>query len=155
MGNSLRREIQQSKPFSSLEEEVFLALLRTAGVLEQAVAVRLKACGLTTTQYNVLRILRGSEPEPLTCGEVGKRMVTPVPDVTRLVDRLERSGLARRERAQTDRRIVMVRITATGLEVLEDLDGPVDDWLRDLLGHLSRDELARLNQLLESARSCL
>ncbi|MEM7481495.1 MAG: MarR family transcriptional regulator [Acidobacteriota bacterium] len=150
--STLRHELRQSKPFGTPAEEAFLALARTAGMLDQELARRLKAHGLTPTQYNALRILRGAHPETLTCGEVGERMVTPLPDVTRLVDRLERAGWARRERAKDDRRVVRVAVTDEGLDLLAALDGPVLQWMEEFLGHLPKAEIRTLIRLLEAVR---
>jgi DNA-binding MarR family transcriptional regulator len=148
----LQEEIRQSRPFVSREEEAFLNLQRTANALLQSVTRSLKGFDLTPTQYNVLRILRGSHPETLTCGDIGERMVTPDPDVTRLLDRLENRDLVQRARDTVDRRVVRTGISAEGLALLEELDGPVPEWLRELLGHLGGDELETLTRLLERAR---
>lgn len=148
----LREEIRQTRPFVSLEEEAFLNLQRTANALLQSITRSLKRHDLTPTQYNVLRILRGSHPKTLTCGDIGGRMVTPDPDVTRLLDRLEKRGLVGRARDPRDRRVVRAGITEAGLELLSRLDGPVPSWLEELLGHLEDDELQTLIQLLEECR---
>ncbi|MFW6206461.1 MAG: MarR family winged helix-turn-helix transcriptional regulator [Gemmatimonadota bacterium] len=148
----LKREIKQEAPFASLEQEAFLNLVRTASQLEHRLAEGLKSHDLTLTQYNVLRILRGAGKEGLCRNEVQERMVTPVPDVTRLLDRLEDAGRAVRERSEDDRRFVMARITRAGLDLLEQLDGPLDDLLNERLGHLSGAELRSLIELLEKAR---
>jgi DNA-binding MarR family transcriptional regulator len=152
VARGLRSEIKQTKPFASAAEEAFLNLLRTSGQLQQALAAELKPYGLTPTQYNVLRILRGAHPEALPCGEVGARMVTPEPDVTRMLDRLERRELVSRRRDRTDRRVVMATIEAPGLELLSRLDRPVVDWLDQHLGHLGDDRLDTLIELLQLAR---
>ena len=119
MKSNLRAEIKQQKPFDSLEQEVHLNLERTTAVLSHAFAEALKPFDVTPTQYNVLRILRGAGPAGLCRNDVRDRMVSQVPDVTRLMDRLEESGLIERERSATDRRQVASRITAKGLDVLE------------------------------------
>lgn len=152
MTSLLQEEIRQTRPFVSLEEEAFLNLQRTANALLQTITRSLKSYDLTPTQYNVLRILRGSHPEKLTCGDIGGRMVTPDPDVTRLLDRLEKRQLVRRARDTVDRRVVRAGITGAGLELLEELDDPVPTWLSRFLGHLAEDELQRLIELLEKAR---
>lgn len=152
MTSLLQEEIRQTRPFVSLEEEAFLNLQRTANALLQTLTRSLKSYDLTPTQYNVLRILRGSHPEKLTCGDIGDRMVTPDPDVTRLLDRLERRQLVRRARDTVDRRVVRAGITEVGLELLEGLDDPVPEWLSRFLGHLAEDELQGLIDLLEKAR---
>ena len=155
-GSLLRSEIRQERGFRSAEEEAFLNLQRTASVLMQSFAQLLKASvkgGLTAPQYNVLRILRGAHPDALSCGEIGERMVTADPDVTRLVDRLVRRDLVARTRDARDRRVVKVTVTADGLQRLAQLDAPVADWLRERLGHLKGSDLDRLIRLLEAARS--
>lgn len=134
-----------------LEQATFLDLLRTANRLTQAVVDLLRPAGLTPTQYNVLRILRGSGG-PLTCGEIGERMIAHDPDVTRLLDRLQRQGLIRRARSSEDRRVVVTEITAEGLRVLEELDAPVARLHEGQLGHLGADRLRELGSLLEQAR---
>jgi DNA-binding MarR family transcriptional regulator len=153
MTTQLRDEIRQSKPFASLEHEAHLSIERTAAVLTHAMAEALKARGVTPAQYNVLRILRGAGPAGLCRGEVRDRLVAQVPDVTRLLDRLEAAGLVERERGTEDRRFVTTRITAEGLRLLELLDQPVDELHRGLLGHLDGDELKILISLLAKVRS--
>lgn len=148
----LRAEIKQSAPFMSLEQEVFLNVLRTAAELEHAVAEGLKPYGLTPTQYNVLRILRGAGPEGLCRNEVGDRMLTPVPDATRILDRLADAGLVVKERDGTDRRYVTTRIAHEGLELLAELDQPIAEMHHRELGHMGPAELRRLADLLETAR---
>ena len=148
----LGAEIAQRKPFESLEEEAFLSLQRTAALLLRAVARELETHDLTPAQYNALRILRGAGPEALTCGEIGERLVSPGPDVTRLLDRLEKQGLIQRLRDEQDRRVVRARITERGNALLEELDRPVDRVLRDLLGPLGEGDLRRLVDLLERTR---
>jgi DNA-binding MarR family transcriptional regulator len=149
----LREEIHQARPFSGLEEEAFLCLQRTAGVLLAALSRSFRGQDLTPAQYNVLRILRGAGPGGLTCGEIGERLVTPGPDVTRLLDRLERAGLVVRMRDSADRRVVRARIEEKGLALLAELDRPVQAALQDLLGPMGEEKLARLVQLLDEARS--
>ena len=148
----LREEIQQTKPFSSTAEEVFLNLQRTAGLLMQSLTHMLKQHQLTPTQYNVLRILRGAHPDNLTCGEIGSRMVTPEPDVTRLVDRLVKRELVVRQRDTRDRRVVRVGIADSGLDLLAGLDEPIEVWMAEHLGHIAETELNHLSNLLEKAR---
>ncbi len=152
MTGKLQREIGQTKPFSSLEEEVFLNLQRSAEVLMRRLTETLRPSELTPTQYNVLCILRGAEPEGLPCRELGTRMVTHDPDITRLLDRLETRGLVGRSRGEADRRVVYTRITAEGLGLLEKLDGRVRDFLADQLGHLGPNRLRTLGELLERLR---
>jgi DNA-binding MarR family transcriptional regulator len=140
-----------AKPVSSPEEKAFLDLLRTCDLLSRGAAYVLKAEDLSPTQYNVLRILRG-EPKGLPCGEIGCRMITRDPDITRLLDRLEKRGLISRFRDTEDRRVVLTRISSEGLKVLSRLDIPVQDAHRKQLGHLGRARLRQLADLLEVAR---
>lgn len=139
-------------PPASPEQEAFLGLMRTSALLEHGAAEALKPHGLTTTQYNVLRILRGAGPDGLCRSDVGARMIKPVPDVTRLLDRLEDAGLVARDRDARDRRYVTTRITGQGLELLSRLDRPVIEMHRDQLGHMRRQDLERLTALAEVAR---
>src|SRR5580704_1751596 len=127
----------------SPEEAAFLDLLRTADMLTRGADWVLKAEDLSLTQYNVLRILRGA-PQGLPCGEIASRMITRDPDVTRLLDRLEKRGLISRAREGRDRRLVLARISPEGLKLLAQLDGPVQAAHRKLLGHLGRERLQAL-----------
>jgi MarR family transcriptional regulator, organic hydroperoxide resistance regulator len=136
----------------SQEERAYLALLRTADRLQGAMAEWLKPHGLSPTQYNALRILRGAGPEGLPCSEVGARMINRDPDITRLVDRLEKRGLVARSRSKMDRRVVQASITPAGLELLSGLDGPVSEFVRGLLGHLSPHRVQALIDLLDEAQ---
>lgn len=133
------------------EEAAFLDLLRTTDMLSRGLGQVLKNEDLSANQYNVLRILRGS-PEGLACGEIAKRMITRDPDITRLLDRLEKRGLISRCRETKDRRTVMARITPEGLKVLARLDEPVQSGHRKQLGHLGRERLRELTELLSLAR---
>ena len=152
MSPKLKDEIKQGKPFESLQAEVFLNLMRTADVLSRGQEAILKLAGLSHTQYNVLRILRGAGEQGLCCREVAERMITRDPDITRLVDRMERRGLLTRSRDSRDRRVIMVRITTAGLKVLKDLDGPMAEYNGKLLSHMNKSELRKLVELLEAAR---
>jgi DNA-binding MarR family transcriptional regulator len=134
------------------EEAAFLDLLRTTDMLSRGLVQILKTEDLSATQYNVLRILRGA-PEGLLCGEIASRMITRDPDITRLLDRLEKRVLISRCRETKDRRTVMARITPEGLKVLARLDEPVQDAHRKQLGHLGRERLRELAELLHDARS--
>ena len=148
----LEREIQQRRPFASAAEEAFLNLRRTAFTLDRWHAGFLEPFGLTPTQYNALRILAGSHPDPLACRDIGSRMVTPVPDVTRLVHRLEGKGLVRRRRSRHDRRVVAVGITPAGRRLLTAVEKPLQRWLAAYLGHMGDAELDRFSRLLERLR---
>jgi DNA-binding MarR family transcriptional regulator len=133
------------------EEIAFLELLRTTDMLSRGLVQVLKREQLSSNQYNVLRILRGS-PEGLPCGEIANRMITRDPDVTRLLDRLEKRGLVSRCREAKDRRMVLTRITPEGLNCLSRLDEPVEGTHRKQLGHLGRERLRALSELLELCR---
>ena len=137
---------------ASPEEAAYLDLLRTTEILSRPLAQLLKTEDLSPAQYNVLRILRGC-PEGLTCGEIGNRMITRDPDITRLLDRLEKRNLISRNRESKDRRVVLTRIAHPGLELLARLDQPVRDTHRRLLGHLGTERLRALGQLLEACRN--
>jgi DNA-binding MarR family transcriptional regulator len=152
MSERLRRELHQGRDFGSLEEVTFLSLQRTASLWMQVLARHLRPYGLTPTQYNVLRILRGAHPGSVTCGEIGERMVTVVPDVTRLADRLVARRLAWKARDENDRRIVRVEISGQGLELLASLDEKILAWLEELLSPLEPQEMDALCNLLEKGR---
>jgi DNA-binding MarR family transcriptional regulator len=152
MSSKLKDEIKQGKPFESLESEVLLNVVRTADQLTRGGEEILKLVGLSPNQYNVLRILRGAGEQGLCCREVADRMITRDPDITRLVDRLERRNLLTRSRDSNDRRIITVRITPAGLKTLKDLDGPMDDHIRNRLSHMDKADLRKLSELLEAAR---
>lgn len=146
-----RQAKSTKRPFGGPEEDAFVSLLRTADLLSRRAERVLKLADVSPTQYNVLRILRGA-PEGLTCSEIGKRMISRDPDITRLLDRLEKRGLINRCRQTKDRRQVMTRISPKGLRLLRDLDGPVNDVHRRQLGHMGREGLRSLEELLEKAR---
>jgi DNA-binding MarR family transcriptional regulator len=145
-------EIKPRKPFSSREEEAFLALLRTADQLARRGTEMLKPHGLSPTQYNALRVLRGAGAKGLTCSQIGERMINHDPDITRLLDRLERRGLVERSRQQKDRRVITTYITPKGLAALRVLDRPLEEFHRHLLGHLGENRLRSLIRLLQAAR---
>jgi DNA-binding MarR family transcriptional regulator len=134
------------------EEAAFLDLLRTTDLLSRHLTRVLKTEDLSPTQYNVLRILRGA-PEGLPCGEIASRMITRDPDITRLLDRLEKRGLISRCRETKDRRMVLTRIGPEGLKLLARLDEPVREAHREQLGHLGRERLRALTELLRACRS--
>jgi DNA-binding MarR family transcriptional regulator len=153
MPRTLQDEIHQTKPFSSIEEEASLNVVRTATALADAAESLLKPYALTSTQYNVLRILRGAEPDGLCRNELRDRMVTRMPDVTRLLDRMEEAGLVARTREEADRRMVLTRISARGRELVDSLDVPMKALHHRLLGHLPHTKLAELVTLLTLARA--
>jgi DNA-binding MarR family transcriptional regulator len=134
------------------EEAAFLELLRTTDILSRGLVKVLKTEDLSPTQYNVLRILRGA-PEGLPCGEIADRMITRDPDITRLLDRLEKRALISRCRETRDRRMVMARIVPEGLKLLERLDEPVETAHRQQLAHLGQERLRALKELLYAART--
>ena len=142
---------ESKKKIGSQEESTFLELVRTCELLSRGPARVLKQEDVSPTQYNVLRILRGA-PEGLACGEIGNRMITKDPDITRLLDRLEKRGLVARCRENEDRRTVMTRITQKGLELLARLDGPVQEEHQRQLGHLGRERMRELTALLQACR---
>ena len=148
----LKDEIKKKRPFDNPAEEAYLNLLRTTTVLAVEFERLFKQAGLSEPQYNVLRILRGAGGDGLPCLEVGARMITRVPDVTRLVDRLEAAGLVERQRTSEDRRVVMVKITKKGLDAIGVLDQPLLDVHKRQMGHMTRRELEDLSRLLVKAR---
>jgi len=137
---------------SSLEEDTYLNIQRTAEVLAWKLTEVLRPSGITATQYNVLRILRSAGSCGHACGEIAERMVTRDSDVTRLLDRMEKMGLVTRCREQKDRRVVTTCITAEGSRLLEKLDEPVSELMEGLLGDLGDRRLKSLIELLELAR---
>ena len=149
----LQAELKQRVPFTSREQEAYLSLLRTADALQARVEARLKEFGLTGTQYNALRILRGAGPEGLPCCEVGERMITHDPDITRLLNRLEDRGFVERTRARHDRRVIYGKITAAGLKLLREMDGPIEKHGREILRHVGQEKLKQIIELLELVRS--
>src|SRR5215467_10951847 len=137
------------KALTPLEQRVFLALLKTADALGQEAEQLTRSADLSATQYNVLRILRGAGPEGLACRGIGDRMITHDPDITRLLDRMEKRGLITRERQKDDRRVVKTRITAKGLELLKPLDQPMRDLHKRQFRHMAATRLKTLRNLLE------
>ena len=153
MTGRLLSEIKQTKPFALPELEAFLNLMRSADTLAREITGVLKPSGLTGAQYNVLRILRGAGEAGLPCGEIGARLVTHDPDITRLIDKLERRGLVARARDVADRRVVMVRITAAGEALAGDTE--LSRALNDLhRAQFARFEPAHLTQLIDLLERC-
>lgn len=148
----LAAEIKQTRPFHSKSQEAVLAILRTADLVRRSVALVVEPSGLTTQQYNVLRILRGAGEKGLPTLEIAERMVEQTPGITRLIDRLEMKQLVSRERCTTDRRQVFCRITAGGLALLATLDEPLLESDKEVLAALNRRELTELIDLLERAK---
>ena len=153
MAGKLQAEIRQRKPFVSLEEETYLNLVRTADALTRELELVLQPHGITSTQYNVLRILRGAGPDGATCSAISERLLAFDPDVTRLLDRIEKAGLVQRTRSVTDRRVVLTTITPTGLELLARLDEPLEQLVKQQFKALSRTRLTQLIADLEDIRN--
>jgi DNA-binding MarR family transcriptional regulator len=149
---SLKLEIVQERAFASAAEEAFLNLIRTSDCLSRAFHRKTRSWGLTSTQYNVLRILRGAHPHGLTCSAIGSRMITAEPDITRLLARLKALQLVEQHRDTQDRRVVWTHISGSGLKLLEEMDPVIQQVPGELLGHLPDAELADLIRLLELAR---
>jgi DNA-binding MarR family transcriptional regulator len=155
MAGRIQAELRQSKPIASLEEEAFLNIVRTADVINLALEDTLEPYGISATQYNVLRILRGAGSAGTCCREIGERMITRDPDVTRLVDRLEKRKLVSRNRAKEDRRYITVRLTAAGLQMVNELDPLINQMHRKLVGILEKRQLETTIEVLEQIRSVL
>jgi DNA-binding MarR family transcriptional regulator len=152
MTRSLQAEIKQSKPFARPSSEAFLSILRTAAVLEHQIGEVLRPYGITTTQYNVLRILRGAGAQGLCGREVAERLVSKVPDVSRLLDRMEDTGLIQRERDADDRRHITTRISAKGLRVLEETSPALEAAEASRFARLSPDRIRDLIDILGDLR---
>lgn len=154
---SLQHEIKKRRAFESAAEEAYLNVLRTAAVLEAPFDRLFRAHGLSEATYNVLRILRGEKMsgnrEGLACQEIGARVITRVPDMTRLLDRLEEAGLVARERSSEDRRVVLCRVTEAGLKRIATLDEPLKELHQAQLKRMSGADLKRLSELLTAARA--
>jgi len=154
MAQTSGREIHQTKPFGSLQQQVVLNLMRTSRAVEEGWHRYLKqAQGISPSQFNILRILRGARPHALKISVIGERMVTRDPDVTRLIDRLIKQGLVRRERDTQDRRVVLVEITPAGLALLARLDKPVLEQIEGAMAGLTSKQLRELDTLLNEVRA--
>lgn len=149
----LKTELRQTKAFPSVHEEAYLNLERTAAMLSDAFEQMLRPYGITGTQYNVLRILRGAPPAGLCRNEIRDRLVTRMPDVTRLLDRMENAGLITRERSTEDRRQVSTQLTREGRRLVDSLDAPATGEHKARLGHLSHTQLRTLIDLLTQVRA--
>jgi DNA-binding MarR family transcriptional regulator len=152
MSRSLQTQLKKKHAFELPQEEVSLNIQRTFGVLMGPVHKLLKQHKLSPPLYNILRILRGVGSGGLPCSQIGDRMVTRVPDVTRLVDRLEQAGRVKRERSTEDRRVVTITLTSSGKKLVDKLDEPIAGLHRETLGHLTKKEMTKLNRLLLKAR---
>jgi DNA-binding MarR family transcriptional regulator len=154
MAKTIHHEIRQTKPFRSLQEQLVINLMRTTRAIEESWIQYLKRVeGISQSQYNILRILRGARPKAVKISEIADRMITRDPDVTRLVDRLIKQGLVRRERDTDDRRVVLVEITAAGLAMLARLDGPAGEYTEGAMAGLKPAELRTLDSLLNELRA--
>jgi DNA-binding MarR family transcriptional regulator len=151
---SLQRELKKKRPFESLAQETILNVLRTNDQYQLRFARLFRPCGLTPSQYNILRILRG-EGAPLPILEIANRTITVVPGITGLIDRLEKSGFVARARCAKDRRVIHVALSEKGENTLAALDQPLQELHGELIGHLSPSELKELIRLLEKARGRL
>ncbi len=149
--NKLQNELKKKRPFESPEQEAALNIVRTNDQLQNRFLRLFREYGVTPSQYNILRILRG-EGKPMPSLEIGERMIQVVPAMTGLIDRLEKQSLVQRERCLEDRRVIFIVLTEQGEQLLAKLDEPVVELHRALLGHLSKSELAELSRLLEKAR---
>jgi DNA-binding MarR family transcriptional regulator len=151
---SLERELKKRRPFESLEQEAILNVLRTNDQYQLRFSRLFRPFGLTPSQYNILRILRG-EGTPLPILEIANRTITVVPGITGLIDRLEKEGFVARERCAKDRRVIYVALTDKGRSTLSALDEPLEELHEKLIGHLSKAELEELIRLLEKARGAV
>jgi DNA-binding MarR family transcriptional regulator len=153
--SSLAATLKQNRPFASLEQEVYLSILRTASELSYAVDQFFRPFGITSSQYNVLRILRGAVTDGLCRNEISERMVTATPDMSRLLDRMVRAGWVTRERAAEDRRQVSTHITKSGLELLSRLEKPTRNFVERLLAGASVSDLKTVLKVHDQIRSKL
>jgi len=152
--SNLQQELKKKQPFESLEQEAILNILRTSDIFHNQFGRLFRGYGLTPSQYNVLRILRG-EGKPMPSLEIADRMVQVVPAITGLIDRLQAQNFVNRKRCTEDRRVVFIEITSKALSLLKEIDEPDLNLHRKLIGHLSSDELSELSRLLEKARASL
>lgn len=150
----LQSELKKRHPFALPEQEATINLVRTNDQIQIRFTRLFRDYGLTPAQYNVLRILRG-EGQPLPILEIASRTVTVVPGITGLIDRLQRAGLVQRQRCEQDRRVIYVALTGKAAKLLSELDAPLLDLHKKLLGHLSKAELSELSRLLEKVREPL
>lgn len=155
MAAAVRGEIRQTKPFRSIEEESLVALILTTDLVLRRLAAAIEPSGITHQQYNVLRILRGSHPEPLPTLEIAARMIEQTPGITRLVDRLEAKGLVTRERGSDDRRCVYCAITPAGVELLARLERPVRQVAKTAFAGLDEAKQRRLLAALDAVRAAV
>lgn len=153
MPKTLREELRQGKPFKSLCEEALVSVARTEAVSREQFERVLEPHGLSATQYNVLRILRGAGVAGLCRREIGERLIARMPDVSRLLDRMEEAGFIRRVRSTEDRRLVNTTLTPQGRALVDELDPAVDTNLEEQFGHMTEAQLRMLIELLSIARA--
>jgi DNA-binding MarR family transcriptional regulator len=149
--STVRDEIHQTKAFATIEEELLVSLLRTTDILQERFEQMIRPFSLSMTQYNVLRILRGAEPDGRTCGEIGERMIAREPDVTRLLERMEKANLIKRTRHAADRRVVVTRITSCGLKLLNEIDPKLRE-IDGLLKPMGERKIETTLKLLDEVR---
>jgi DNA-binding MarR family transcriptional regulator len=152
MPATLREELKQTRPFNSLEQEGLLSIVRTSAQLMDRFELFLRPYGITGTQYNVLRILRGADSGGLCRNDLRDRMLTRMPDVTRLLDRMEEAGLVERTRDADDRRMVTSRITRRATELLATLDPIVAEREKRFFSGIDRDQIQTLVDVLAAIR---
>ena len=150
--NKLQNELKKKKPFDSVEHEAVLNVLRTGDQIQNCLGKLFREYGLTSSQYNVLRILRGVG-RPMPSLEIASQMIQVVPAITGLIDRLEKQGLVSRRRCKDDRRVVYIEATKKALDILSKMDEPFAELHSRLVGHMSKSELRELSRLLEKARA--
>lgn len=150
--SAVGEEILQSRAFATIEEELLVSLLRTTDVLHEHFEKIIRPFNISMTQYNVLRILRGAEPTGRTCGEIGERMIAREPDVTRLLERMEKAGLIRRSRDSGDRRVVVTRITDAGLKLLDEMEPKMRE-IDGLLKPMGERKIENTLKLLDEVRA--
>lgn len=151
-GSRLQAEIGQTRPFANPAEEALLGVARTASVIDRAIMRALAPFKLSPAQYNVLRILRGAGAGGLPTMAIRCRMVDPSAAITRLIDKLEKAGLAARSRLSDDRREVRCRISPGGLELLTQLDPVVAASNARLAAEIPEADLKQLIHLLDQLR---
>ena len=149
--SAVGEEIHQTRAFASIEEELLVSLLRTTDVMQERFEQMIRPFNISMTQYNVLRILRGAEPEGRTCGEIGELMIAREPDVTRLLERMDKAALIKRTRDSKDRRVVVTRITNAGLKLLEELDPKLRE-IDGLLKPMGERKIETMLKLLDEVR---
>jgi len=152
LANRILEEIRQTRPFATLKEEAALNIVRTADALRRGGELLFRRHGITSAQYNVLRILRGAGDRGLHCGAIAERMITAEPDITRLLMRMERLGLLVRQRNGSDRRMVTAIVTDRGLQVLDELEAPLRELQEQQFARLSEREIEALIHGLEKVR---